>query len=956
MKAVTAVEQPKYSTEQLIPMLSQLVDARRILGRPIDLIAYASDASFYRLIPRAVVQAGSEQEVARLFQFSHEHSLPITFRAAGTSLSGQSISDGLLIEVARNFRELEVLENGRKIRVQPGVIGSSANRVLVPYGAKIGPDPASIATCTLGGILSNNSSGMCCGVEQNAYHTLAALRFVLPSGTVINTGEADAEEKFFALEPALARGILELKSRMQSDTALSERIRRKYRTKNTTGYGINAFLDFERAVDIFAHLLIGAEGTLAFISEAVLNTVPDLPIKYTGLLLFPDLYAASESIVPLRQAGAKALEIMDRASLRSVENHAGTPAVIKTLADGAAGLLVEFQSALESERAELEAMAADSTSRLKLLEPAHFSHVASVQAVLWKIRAGMFPSVGSVRNSGTTVIIEDVAFPIEHLAPAAQDLNGLFRRHGYDNGIIFGHAKDGNLHFVITQSFNDQRAIDQYSHFIDDVVELVVNRFDGALKAEHGTGRNMAPFVETEWGAEAYQIMRKVKSLADPTGLLNPGVIINSDPHAHLHDLKQLPTVEPEIDKCIECGYCEPRCPSRDLTLTPRQRIVVRREMARQQQLGGSELFNQLDRDFPYMVLDTCATDGLCATTCPVNIDTGKLVKRFRALRHSTFAKRVVRLTVDNFALTESLIRLSLRAAHLAERVIGVEGVQAITRTMRKLVGPNLPLWSSGMPHAAKGGIPPTDRLAAQAVYYPSCISRVMGHLPGESSAMSLMQATVAVAQRAGVPVWIPEDIAGNCCGTPYSSKGFEEARDAMLNRIIGNFWIWSSEGTLPILVDTSPCAYGLLQAREFLTSENQQRFDRLTILDSIAFVHDQLLPRLKVNHPERSVALHPVCSAVKMGLTPKLEAIARKCSGEVFIPPSLGCCAFAGDRGFLYPELTASATTGEAAEIKAHKHDGCYSSSRTCEIGMTRSTEETYRSYLYLLEKVTRD
>jgi D-lactate dehydrogenase len=203
-----------------------------------------------------------------------------------------------------------------------------------------------------------------------------------------------------------------------------------------------------------------------------LNTVPELPVKYTGLLLFPDLYAASESIVPLRQAGAKALEIMDRASLRSVENQAGTPPIIKTLADGAAGLLVEFQCASESERAELEALAADSTSRLKLLEPAQFTHSAAAQAALWKIRAGMFPSVGSVRKSGTTVIIEDVAFPIEHLAPAAQDLNGLFRRHGYDNAIIFGHAKDGNLHFVITQSFNDQRAIDQYSHFIDDVVEL----------------------------------------------------------------------------------------------------------------------------------------------------------------------------------------------------------------------------------------------------------------------------------------------------------------------------------------------------------------------------------------------------------------------------------------------------------------------------------------------------
>ncbi len=956
MAAVTAMEKQGYSPEQLASMLSQILDPRRVLVRPIDLIAYASDASFYRLIPKAVVQAASEQEVARLFEFSHAHSLPITFRAAGTSLSGQSISDGLLVEVARNFRDLQVFESGRKIRVQPGAIGASANRVLMPYGAKIGPDPASIATCTLGGILSNNSSGMCCGVDQNAYHTLASLRFLLPSGTAIDTSAPDAEEIFFAREAALARGILEIKSRIQSDPALAERIRRKYRTKNTTGYGINAFLDFERAVDIFAHLLIGSEGTLAFIAEAVLNTVPDLPIKYTGLLLFPDLYAASESIVPLRQAGAKALEIMDRASLRSIENQAGTPPVIKTLAEGAAGLLVEFQSALESERAELEALAADSTSRLKLLEPAQFTHAPSAQAALWKIRAGMFPSVGSVRNSGTTVIIEDVAFPIEHLAPAAQDLNRLFRRHSYDNAIIFGHAKDGNLHFVITQSFNDQRAIDQYSRFIDDVVELVVTRFDGALKAEHGTGRNMAPFVETEWGSDAYQIMRQLKSLADPTGLLNPGVIINPDPHAHLHDLKQLPTVEAEIDKCIECGYCEPRCPSRDLTLTPRQRIVVRREMARQQQLGGSELFHQLDRDFPYMALDTCAADGMCATTCPVNIDTGKLVKRFRALRNSQLAKRIAQFTVDDFALLENLIRLSLTAAHLAERVIGVQGMQAISRAMRKLIGPSMPLWSAGMPHATKGEIPLTSRSAAKALYFPSCISRTMGLLPGEISDMSLMQATVELANRAGVPVWIPPDVAGNCCATPYSSKGFEEARDAMLNRIIVNLWNWSGEGELPIMVDTSPCSYGLVHAREYLAPENQQRFDRLTIVDSIEFVHDQLLPRLKVKHPETSVALHPVCSAIKMGLTPKLEAIARKCSGEVFVPPGLGCCAFAGDRGFMYPELTASATSGEAAEIKTHTHEGCYSSSRTCEIGMTRSTGEIYRSFVYLLEKVTRD
>jgi D-lactate dehydrogenase len=407
------------------------------------------------------------------------------------------------------------------------------------------------------------------------------MKFMLPSGAIIDTSVPKADEEFHAREPELARGILALREKLLSNPGLRERVRSKYRMKNTTGYSLNAFLDFDRSVDIFQHVLIGSEGTLAFIAEAVLNTVPDLPVKYTGLLLYPDLYAAAASIVPLRQAGAKALEIMDRASLRSVEHQTGVPASIRTLPDGAAGLLIEFQSADEKDRIELEKVAAEAVGGLQLHEPAQFTHFPAEQALLWKIRAGMFPSVGSVRKSGATVIIEDVAFPIETLADAAHDLTRLFHKHEYDNAIIFGHAKDGNLHFVITQGFNDQAVVDQYSRFIDDVVEVVVERYDGALKAEHGTGRNMAPFVKTEWGKDGYDIMCRLKELVDPHNLLNPGVIINPDRKAHLANLKQLPSVEPEIDKCIECGYCEPKCPSRELTLTPRQRIVVRREMAR---------------------------------------------------------------------------------------------------------------------------------------------------------------------------------------------------------------------------------------------------------------------------------------------------------------------------------------------------------------------------------------
>jgi D-lactate dehydrogenase len=953
--AATLIAPAQISSEDIQLALQGFVARDRILVRPIDVIAYASDASFYRLIPKAVVLAKDLEEIRALFALSQQTRIPLTFRAAGTSLSGQSISDGLLVEVARHWRELKVEEGGSKIRVQTGVIGSRANQALALYGAKIGPDPASIATCTMGGILANNSSGMCCGVEQNAYHTLNSMTFMLPSGTVIDTALPGADDEFHAREPKLARGILELKAKLERNSALRERVRNKYRTKNTTGYSLNAFLDFDRAVDTFQHVLIGSEGTLAFIAEAVMNTVQDLPVKYTGLLLFPDLYAAAASIIPLRQAGAKALEIMDRASLRSVENKAGVSASLRSLPEGAAGLLAEFQSADEGERSELEKLAAEAIGGLDLFEPARFTHVAGEQALLWQIRAGMFPSVGSVRKSGTTVIIEDVAFPVEALADAAHDLTGLFRKHDYDNAIIFGHAKDGNLHFVITQAFNSQTVIDQYAYFIDDVVKLVVERYDGALKAEHGTGRNMAPFVETEWGPAAYEIMRRLKELADPDNLLNPGVIINPDRRAHLANLKQLPSVEPEIDKCIECGFCEPKCPSRELTLTPRQRIVVRREMARLQDGNDhSELYGSLEREFPYMALDTCATDGLCATACPVGIDTGQLVKRFRSARVSPRAQAWAAHIANNFGLTERLLRMALRMGHAAENVIGPGGMRSVTGAMKRVLGDNLSEWMPDTPYAA-GAVPRTQRARAVAVYFPSCISRVMGRLPGEPADRSLMEVMVDVAGRANVPVYIPRDVAGTCCGTPFSSKGFTRAHAIAVNAAVEKFWKWSEKGRLPIVIDTSPCTYGFKNARPYLTPENQTRFDKMVFLDSIEFVHDELLPKLHVKSKSRSVALHPVCSVTKMGIAAKLEAIARACSGQVTIPLDAGCCAFAGDRGFLFPELTQAATKHEAAEIKAQRPDECYSSSRTCEIGMTRATGQIYRSYMYLLEKATR-
>lgn len=259
------------------------------------------------------------------------------------------------------------------------------------------------------------------------------------------------------------------------------------------------------------------------------------------------------------------------------------------------------------------------------------------------------------------------------------------------------------------------------------------------------------------------------------------------------------------------------------------------------------------------------------------------------------------------------------------------------------------------MPRPARGKLPATEPIGTQAIYFVSCISRVMGHLPGEPDEMTQMDALVTVARRGGLPVWIPEDVKGICCGLPFSSKGYDQAHDVAVNRAIERCWEWSQHGRLPVVVDTSPCTYGLVTSRPHLTPENQRKFDHLRILDSVGFVHDELLPQLTVRQKVGSVVLHPVCSVIKLNLSSKLEAIARACSDEVTIPLHAGCCGFAGDLGFLFPELTESATRREAAEVRAGRHTGHFSSSRTCEIALTRATGCVYRSYLYLVEQATR-
>ncbi|MEX2233079.1 MAG: FAD-binding and (Fe-S)-binding domain-containing protein [Cyclobacteriaceae bacterium] len=935
--------------------LEKILPASRVRTRYIDLVSFASDAGFYYLLPKAVVQPVSEAEIISLFEFSFSYRIPLVFRTGGTSLSGQSITDGILVDLSQYWNKIRVEDNGALVRVQPGITGAMVNAHLKKYRTKIGPDPSSISAAMMGGILSNNSSGMCCGVKLNSYHTLRSIRFILPDGKIFSTEDQRDYTRFRDECKDLFQNLVEIRQQIFSDKELYDKIRKKYRTKTTIGYSLNAFIDYEHPLDILAHLLIGAEGTLAFIAEAVMHTVPDYPCKSTALLYFPSIYAACQAIVPLTNAGAMMVELMDRASLRAVETLAGMPAIVKTLPEDASALLVEFQEDSPEMLADRVSLFLRSCTDLAMMNDPVFTTDPKEQDFFWKVRKGLFPAVGAVRKSGTTVILEDIAFPVELLGDAIIDLQDLFHKYQYNNAIIFGHAKDGNIHFVITQSFNTEDEILRYDSFMREVISMVVQKYNGTLKAEHGTGRNMAPFVETEWGGDAYAILRKIKHAIDPEALLNPGVIINDDKNAHIKFLKGLPSVEEEVDRCIECGYCEHKCPSRDITTTPRRRIVIRRILKNLEERGDKEKYQLLLDQYEYDGNETCALDGLCAIACPVDIDTGELTKRLRNENHSHSANRFALSVARNFKMAESLARFGLKTGAAINRVFGKNAMLQLTSVLRKMFS-SIPLWSNqfSFPSDLSQLIRAPRQLNGHGkrnvVYFPACISRAMGTYPGKKK--NIMETFVSICQKSEIGVTILSDISGSCCGQIFSSKGFKDAYHFTANKIMAQLWRSSGEGMYPIVIDVSSCALTLRKMRPALDEENKRRFDSLVILDSVEFLHDMVVPSVKVQMKKGDIVLHPVCSLEKMNTGEKFLNVAKHFAHSVTIPKYSGCCGMAGDRGFLFPELTASATHHEASEVKEKKYDGYYSSTRTCEIAMSEAVRQNYESILYMVDE----
>ena len=906
--------------------------------------AYGVDASCYSYLPKVVVKAEDEREVRRLIRLCQQCGTPFTFRAAGSSLSGQCSSEDVLIVCNDGFKKMEVIDDGKALKCECGVIGSDANDLLKPYNRKIGPDPATLATALVGGILNNNSSGMCCGTAQNSYKTIRSIRVVLLDGTVLDTSDKKSIEQFLREKPQMVEDILQLRKEILADEELTHLIHHKYKIKNTTGYGLNSLVDFEDIIDIINHLFIGSEGTLGFVSEIVYNTVEDVPHKGCGLMFFSTLNDASLAVVALANMGREkvvAAEMMDYQSLKAVQTLENVPDFVREVPEGTSAILFQTESYSKGTVDENLAFIKEQLKDIPTAIPSLYSQDPKEYDSWWAIRKGILPIVGGQRRKGTTVITEDVCFQIEDFTKGIEMLTELFHKYDFvDGGVIFGHALSGNVHFNITPDFSDPKDTKNFGDLVKEMSERV-SGFGGSLKAEHGTGRMVAPFVEMEWGRKAYEINRRIKAIFDPERILNPDVMITDDPDVYKKNLKAQCVIDDAFTICMECGFCEKHCPSRNLTLTPRQRIALLRETKRLENEGNFTLASELRKGYEYFGVDTCAACSMCKGLCPLSIDTAQIALSMR--RIDPPAPELAKKIYDNFSTTLQMCRAGVSLEGIAGSIITQKAISKITEGLHGVTGvtPYVPKTTpKANRYKLKNRIKPTN--FEKVVYFSTCANRAFKPNQGYDDDRSLQQVVESLCNKAHIDIIYPEHIENLCCGLSF--ENYDDVHERAVKDLHDALMKASQNGKYPIVIDHSACF-----------NHAFKHMPDLEINDISEFLCKYVVPHLDIEKCDERVIVHKQCKIKSLNKSQYIEDLARLCTDHVFNIKSFACDGFAGQKGFFTPELNKSATKDLAGEIAEYGATLGVSSSSTCEIGLGESGGIPFVGVAFLLDRCSK-
>ena len=906
--------------------------------------AYGVDASCYSYLPKVVVKAEDEREVRRLIRLCQQCGTPFTFRAAGSSLSGQCSSEDVLIVCNDGFKKMEVIDDGKALKCECGVIGSDANDLLKPYNRKIGPDPATLATALVGGILNNNSSGMCCGTAQNSYKTIRSIRVVLLDGSILDTSDQKSIDQFLKEKPQMVEDLLQLRKEILADEELTHLIHHKYKIKNTTGYGLNSLVDFEDIIDIINHLFIGSEGTLGFVSEIVYNTVEDVPHKGCGLMFFSTLNDASLAVVALANMGREkvvAAEMMDYQSLKAVQTLENVPDFVREVPEGTSAILFQTESYSKETVDENLAFIKEQLKDIPTAIPSLYSQDPKEYDSWWAIRKGILPIVGGQRRKGTTVITEDVCFQIEDFTKGIEMLTELFHKYDFvDGGVIFGHALSGNVHFNITPDFSDPKDTKNFGDLVKEMSERV-SGFGGSLKAEHGTGRMVAPFVEMEWGKKAYEINRRIKAIFDPERILNPDVMITDDPDVYKKNLKAQCVIDDAFTICMECGFCEKHCPSRNLTLTPRQRIALLRETKRLENEGNFTLASELRKGYEYFGVDTCAACSMCKGLCPLSIDTAQIALSMR--RIDPPAPELAKKIYDNFSTTLQMCRAGVSLEGIAGSIITQKAISKITEGLHGVTGvtPYVPKTTpKANRYKLKNRIKPTN--FEKVVYFSTCANRAFKPNQGYDDDRSLQQVVESLCNKAHIDIIYPQHIENLCCGLSF--ENYDDVHERAVKDLHDALMKASQNGKYPIVIDHSACF-----------NHAFKHMPDLEINDISEFLCKYVVPHLDIEKCDERVIVHKQCKIKSLNKSQYIEDLARLCTDHVFNIKSFACDGFAGQKGFFTPELNKSATKDLAGEIAEYGATLGVSSSSTCEIGLGENGGIPFVGVAFLLDRCSK-
>lgn len=935
----------------LLDCKKAIKDESKILASYIQRFAYGIDASCYRYIPKLVLKPSNEFEVQQIIKLAKTYNVPLTFRGSGTSLSGQSCGDSVLVVCGNDWQEIKADE--KSIWLECGVIGANANEALKPFGKKIGPDPATINNASIGGIFSNNSSGMCCGTKQNSYQTIKSIRVILEDGSILDTSDSANVQNFIQTHPKLIENLLKIREEICEDAQLKKEIARKFSIKNTTGYSLNTFVDFAEVKDILNHIFIGAEGTLGFVSKVEYHTVEDRAYKACALLFYENLSFASEAIEVLakNQDIVSAAEIMDYACLKSTQGIKGVPQEVQSIKEGNCALLVQLES---NEEKEIQSHIQTISSLLEgipLLFPLCFSLDANTQASWWKIRKAILPLAASRRRAGSTVITEDICFEIANFAKGIEQIGELFVKYDFE-GMIFGHALSGNVHFIICPILGLAEEKERFGKFMEEMIDVVV-ALKGSTKAEHGTGRMIAPFVEREWGEKAYAINRKIKEIFDPSNIFNPDVIISDDPQIHLKNLKPSNTIREDLNQCMECGFCERFCPSRNLTLTPRQRIVVFREIERLKALDNPTQeekweLEELERDYAYFGVQTCATCGMCAMACPLQIAAGKvsIICNHPSQRALKIAKKVS----QNMPKAIQFARFGVASSNFISKIIGKKNLKSLSLAMnKKFKTPIAPVFMPSLnPYKLQSKMSSNPQ---KVIYFTSCLNRIFSPNEQARDPRSIQEVFESLCEKSKIDVIYPKGIEKMCCGKAFRDFTPKDPSITPLKETLKILLEASNHGEFPIVLDHSACSAELITQVQTLPEAQC-----LKVYDLSAFAQKFILPNLSITPISEPVGLHIICSTRKGGWMDSVFAIAKTCTThQIYIDENTQCCGFAGNKGFFYPEFNTSALESLKKYFKTHPTNRLYSTSSTCEIGLSENTGKPWQHIIYLLDEVSR-